>query len=464
MRMKNYRTASSRSFGKLTGRIFPSQLGFTLVELMTAMALATTLTIGIMSISQTANDIYKGTTSKVEQTSRFKIALITMDRDFSQWLPTANLEYYMDGTGPGSRANLQWDESEELKDKSDAIGPGVVDGGVYEQYDEFASLTQINYEIMTAGNNEGRVEGEPEPVKHSADQLYFRSYTFVDGAYREANIEYKLVDPTKPKDPTSGQLQSPIKLKASEAPNLTLIKVIRYHKFDTEDIYKTTQEFEIVRKQVEVVSNVTDFKVEYATRNRFIGLNGIEFYDPKKDFNNPLENEIRPKRINLPGGLEGYRKKFGYGSNDIQIQYARATAFKAHQGDRSNVQQHRPFRFGFERNPNIQFAQLAQGDRIFAFTSANRGVQSGGAGRAGQGTFQTGTFPSGLYTIKNNLGGQLEFYEDIDTAQWDGNVSSLFYKAAFVPQALRITLRVVDDKGKNPRTFQRVVWIRKRAG
>lgn len=436
--------------------------GFTLVELMTALALATTLTIGIMSISNTANEIYKGTTSKVEQTSRFKIALVTLDRDFSQWLPTPNLEFYMDGTGAGSRTNRQWDEGEEVEDTQDLLGPGVVDGGNFGQYDEFATLTQIQYRIQEPGSDP---EDETARKIHSADQLYFRTMTYVDGAYREANVEYMLIDPTRGVDPDTGKPLPPVDVGGRDAANLVLIKDVRYHDFDTQSLFKTTQDFNIVRRRVEVASNVTDFKVEYAVRNRFRGVNGVQFISPAEEFTDPVESEIRPELIQGPGGLDRFQKVFGYGSNDLQKPYARATAFRAFQGDRQNTRQHSPFRFGFERNPGMQFAQLSQGDRIFAFSSSNRGVQAQGAGaQAGQGQIQTGSFPSGLFTVKNNLGGQLEFYEDVDTAQWDANIPSLFYKAAFVPQAVRITLRVVDDRGQNPRTFQRVIWIRKRSG
>ena len=60
--------------------------------------------------------------------------------------------------------------------------------------------------------------------------------------------------------------------------------------------------------------------------------------------------------------------------------------------------------------------------------------------------------------------GLLEFQEDIDSTEWGGqSQSGILYKAPFLPSALRITIRVVDDRGENPRTLQRIVWVRRRS-
>ena len=51
----------------------------------------------------------------------------------------------------------------------------------------------------------------------------------------------------------------------------------------------------------------------------------------------------------------------------------------------------------------------------------------------------------------------------IDSTNWNGQTQSgLLYKAAYLPAAVRITMRIVDDKGENPKTLQKVIWIRRR--
>jgi hypothetical protein len=113
------------------------------------------------------------------------------------------------------------------------------------------------------------------------------------------------------------------------------------------------------------------------------------------------------------------------------------------------------------------FAELIPGDKIYIFTEASRGEQPGGGG----GGFGVGgnanafiRFPSKDYTVKTNLQGLLELEEDFDTVSWSGQPQNdIFYKAAYLPSAIRITLRIVDDKGENPKTLQREIWLRRRS-
>ena len=39
----------------------------------------------------------------------------------------------------------------------------------------------------------------------------------------------------------------------------------------------------------------------------------------------------------------------------------------------------------------------------------------------------------------------------------------VLYKAAYLPSAVRITLRMVDDEGLHPKTMQQVVWLKRRS-
>ena len=66
--------------------------------------------------------------------------------------------------------------------------------------------------------------------------------------------------------------------------------------------------------------------------------------------------------------------------------------------------------------------------------------------------------------MTTNVNGELEFTEDIDSTIWQNDSQSgLYYKAAFIPAALRITLRMVDDKGENPKTMSLDIWPRRRS-
>ena len=120
--------------------------GFTLVELMVALALAAMIGVAVMVISRQARVVYEETTRKVEVYNKFRFALISLERDFSRWIPTSNLEFFADGKGAGARRNQNWDPGEELPDVVDKDhGPGVVDGGTPKEYDEFASITEHHF-------------------------------------------------------------------------------------------------------------------------------------------------------------------------------------------------------------------------------------------------------------------------------------------------------------------------------
>src|SRR6267142_148947 len=126
-------------------RSSPGRAGFTLVELMVALALAAIISVSIAVISSSAQKAYEETTRKVEIYNKFRFALLSLERDFSKWIATSNLEFFSDGKGAGARKNEQWDPGEEMMDqKPDEHGPGVVDGGG-PGYDEFAFIQDQHY-------------------------------------------------------------------------------------------------------------------------------------------------------------------------------------------------------------------------------------------------------------------------------------------------------------------------------
>ena len=65
--------------------------GFTLIELMVALALSAILSIMIMMVSTSAQETYTSTLQKVEVYNRFRLALNTVKNDFAAWIPTCLL-------------------------------------------------------------------------------------------------------------------------------------------------------------------------------------------------------------------------------------------------------------------------------------------------------------------------------------------------------------------------------------
>ena len=450
--------------------------GFTLVELMVALALSALISVSIMFISSQARLAYDGTVKKVDVYNRFRFAFKALEGDIRNWIPTSELEFYTDGRGRGAKVNAHWDPGEEVPDRSDAKGFGVVDGGEIGDYDEYATITELQYKSREPFSGEDKI--------HDCFQLYFRTLTFVNGQIRVANVEYMLVDPNfvknndgqLPPAPAKGGARKvdppPRQVKPENVQNLSLVKIVRYLEISYENIDKVNLT-PVKREVIEVSSNVTDFSIEYAVDRDFRGRVSPEFRRPSQDFAQPSEIATRPKHIpgmGLPN-VGAYRKTFGYGTVKLGEKMQLAVAFPARQGDDQLAKggggggEHTPVRVGFQGNQEISFAELTPGDKIFCFLGSSRG--EGGQGAAAQSAGNATKFirfPDADYTVKTNLDGLLEFDEDIDSTDWNGQTkSSIYYKAAFMPAGVRIKLRIVDDKGENPKTLEKEVWLRRRS-
>ena len=440
---------------------FAREPGFTLVELMVALALAAIISVSIMFISSQARMAYEETVRKVDVYNRFRYVFRTIEEDIKNWLPTSELEFYTDGRGRGARVNQHWDPGEEVPDNAgvkDSLGPGVVDGGVVGEYDEYAQIVQLQYRSTEPLQREAKL--------HDADQMYFRTFTYVGGAMRLANVEYMLLDPSQADRGKSGIPVVPKQVESKNVADLALYKIVRYYDISPTVIRELTKT-PIVRKVMEVCTNVTDFKVEYMVEKDPAGRIHPGFRTPEEEFRSYAEAHVRPKQDLKLGIAGGYRKFFGYGSVKLGQNYSLATAYPGIRADdglagQSNPQ---PLRLGFQGDPTTHFGELIPGDKIFIFTSSERGEMGpGAAAGSAENVSKVTRFPSGDYTVKANSMGLLEFAEDIDTSEWAGKPQSgIYYKASYLPSAVRITMRVVDDQGQYPKTLQRVVWLRKRS-
>lgn len=436
--------------------------GFTLIELLVALMLASILSLAIMTISSSASNTYIATVDKVSVFNNFRLAMKSLQTDLAGWIPSQELEFYVDGAGNNSRRDYHYSPGEEIKDRTDEHGPGVVNGGD-KGYDEFASVEQRHYSSLEPWQVD---EGFDQPKVHDAYQLYFRTMTFVDGMIREANVEYLLVDPSAPRKTwVNGIPPAPTKVAPGDVAGLSLYKVIRYLEI-TEDSVTNLNYVPIRRRILEVAPNVTDFRVEYLSSDPFtrsVRDGELRFRTPEEDYEDPTEAAIRPSRQMHKDGEPSYRKSFGYGSINLSNQIDLAIAETAVWGDnnlRGLGRAPQPVRIGFRGNQRIRFAELVPGDRLYIFTSSERGQARNQQNTVGRIT----AFPAGDYTILSNLSGMLELREDIDSSTWgEGGIQGIRYKAAYTPAALRITLRMVDDEGKNPKSMQQVVWLRRRA-
>jgi len=436
--------------------------GFTLIELMVALTLAAMLSVMIMKISTTAQEAYTATVRRVEVYNRFRLAMDRLRADVGGWIPSQELEYYNDGKGASSRRNFHFDPGEEVPDRADSHGKGVVDGGMPD-YDEYAFIIQRHYRSL---EKEQVNAGDRDPKLHDAYHMYFRTMAYADGQVREANVEYMLVDPSQPASRwVNGVPPAPREVEPDDVRDLSLYKVTRYYRID-ERVVTNINDYPIERTVEELATNVTDFRLEYMTSNAFSRdrrVGGPTFVTPEEDYGKPAEPATRPTRLNLstPGG--GWRKDFGYGSVKLGTKFDLAVATPAKWGDqglKNSGTTSEPVRIGFRSNPNMSFAEIVPGDSIYVFTQSERATQRSSANIAGA----LAAFPAGDYTVRANIQGMLEVVEDIDSSTWgDRDQPAVFYKAAFLPAAVRVTIRMVDDDGLNPKTMQQVIWLRRKS-
>jgi len=448
-----------------------SRAGFTLIELMVALALSAILSIMIMMISTGAQETYSATLRKVEVYNRFRLALNTLTEDLAAWIPTQEMEFYTDGKGGAGRRNFHFEAGEQIPDTTDRYGPGVANGGT-PGYDEYAHIVQQHYR---SNEIEQYNRGDPSYKRHDAYQVYFRTMTYIEGQNREANIEYMLVDPGRPRAEWKNGVPPPPRIFGDNAGeesgrdkirDLALYKIVRFIRIDEDLITKAQVEHQVERRVVEVATNVTDFRVEYMSENPFgrSSKNPPKFRTPEEDYANKFgELAVKAKREKTAGNDKKFRKIFGYGSVMLDRKFPRALAESAVWGDdrlRNTTKSPQPVRVGFRGSSVINFGEIVPGDRVYIFTETERGGKKAGGNVAGR----LAAFPSGDYTVKTNINGMLEFVEDIDSSLWNGkDQPGVLYKVAFMPTALRITLRMVDDEGVNPKTMQQVIWLRRKS-
>ena len=70
--------------------------GFTLLELLVALALAAVISLCITTVGQQAQEIYDATTSKVEVYQKFRYALHDMQETLDGMTVTSDLEFFVD--------------------------------------------------------------------------------------------------------------------------------------------------------------------------------------------------------------------------------------------------------------------------------------------------------------------------------------------------------------------------------
>jgi hypothetical protein len=129
-----------------------------------------------------------------------------------------------------------------------------------------------------------------------------------------------------------------------------------------------------------------------------------------------------------------FAKKFLYGGMQSRL---RTNAIRGIRNVETGA--NLPVQFNYSGSNKIKFSQLRTGDKLYIWTD-------GGS-----------SFPSGEFTLLYNSNGRLLLKEPIPFGTWDQDPGGLRFRAPFVPPAFRISVRVLNEKGKEPRTLTMVV-------
>ncbi len=377
------------------------------------MALSAVLIGMIVAVSTGAQQIYDATSARVEVLQKARYVLNDVRDHLKGALVTSDLEFFTDTTGGNLARNGHWEEGEEIKDTS---GPNLV-GGRPQIYDEGAHIIERQY-------TSSRFGGEST---HANFSIYFKAPTVVKGQQRVANIEYYLADPVKFAAGETGKLGSVV----DDNTNLALVKVVRYIDTDPENLH--SQELKVKEARYELCPNVTDFKVEYFYDNTGDKRPG-RFITPAEEARGEGGLKSEQRLVQVDGG---YLKEFLYGG--FKQNTTRGTAKPGQRQARTGLNRPPHFEVGDDR---LYFSELKFGDTLYIWTDG------GAAAR----------FPSGDYTVKRREIDRIYFQEAIDDSGWDNSdQGGLRFKAGYLPSTFRVTVRVLDDQGGEPRSISIVV-------
>ncbi|MEM7166040.1 MAG: prepilin-type N-terminal cleavage/methylation domain-containing protein [Planctomycetota bacterium] len=383
--------------------------GFTLIELMVAIALSMIITFCITFVSSQAQRAYESTTAKVEVYQKFRYALADVQENLANMVPTANLEFFIDLGS--SEQDGYWEDGEEIRENGKNLG-----GGRRGRYDEGAHVVERHYDLDF---------GDAYPVeRHDNFSLYFKTVTQIGGIERVANVEYYLADREATSADDPGRIPSEVEAEKTEFRGYALRKVVRY--IDIPDIYKPAER-EVVEVVSELCQNVTDFKVEYFARNLRTTAPG-RFVTPRVELDGDFkaDSELTPVSGRDGGGV---MREFLYGGfRPASLERGKAAKGRYDTATSVNV----PFYF-WTSGSGTAFSELNRGDKIFLWSDG------GGSNLKGE------------YTIKRNENGKLYFQEDVNSALWKGDEGQIRFRAGYVPSAFRISLRVLNDRGAEAR-------------
>jgi type II secretory pathway pseudopilin PulG len=415
--------------------------GITLIELMVAMALMTVLTGTIIFIFSQAQTIYGLVDAKVKVYQYARTALDVMERDLANVVNSADMDFFQDGAS-GTK-NGHYDKTEEL-------GNGVgLDQTEEKRLSLFApvfhyafTLRQPKYYTNPKFNDNNR--------PHAHDSIYFKTITQAQGNTVSAIVEYALVDW---KDRERPKLQKRMWIITGTDPGTNKV-IVNGPPIGTNTSQTTPVEQDLCLY-------VTDVQFSIFVKNNRLGAVQSDRFTPGTFYTAQQLVDAKTDPVTSVPPFPPHRNFWNgaqfkpEGSDDYMVQ---CYYDPSHDGKGND--------FGvFEQKENglfhtqsfFDFPMLGPGDKIFIFDAP----QPPG----------TPLLPAGLqtndYTVKGwrEVLGQpqkrIEFVERITTSGTGFPASGLVcaYRASWLPPAVRVKLRIKDERAKEIRTISRTFKV-----
>ncbi len=252
----------------------------------------------------------------------------------------------------------------------------------------------------------GNTYTDRSSVRRRADIIYFKSMTTIKGRLREALIMYKIDD---------GPL-------SAKPPGLPVLK--KYVLYKTDSGSPPYQEEPSDKNGQDICVGVTDMRVDY-------------YYDDPTDSKPPDWLTVKDGKV----------KEFCYRGWGRILDDGRLTV---------------PDSTGesFDYPDLDQFRQIASGDKMYLYSGYPNEKQNPGL----PDDRKWKTVDDGDYRIE-----RIEYENNkpyiVFARKWPGlptHINRLRFRCGYLPAAIRVTLRIVNRRGRMPRTVSRIIRLRSR--
>ncbi len=391
--------------------------GFTLIELMIALALTIILIGTMVFIFQGSSAIIVRTQRRIEAFQNVRRLIDLMEEDIGNAVKTVDMEFFADD--PAQPSPGHFDAGEELSGADSLRNNNDVFGGVLSaQPTYFKAPVFLENEYTDAQGN-----------THRSDVLYLRTLSSINGQSRPALVRYQLGD------------------TGSRQPSMRRLKFFQQLGANPGDPPTTDREPDTGEGDV-VADGIVEFEIEIFFKENTVSGNG-QYLDPSGLFN--ILSFQAGELVDLEGSPTSVPTGFSPVFEGPGVLEERAN------GD-----------VVFFASNNSQFPQVRLGDSVFIRPSGNA------AGIVAPRNFRiqslVGELPDrSLPTNFNdpNVRTTMRFEEPIDltTVPSPDNVDAGFpqhnveYRVGWMPSSVRVRFRIRDKHAKEEFDIVRVFKI-----